>query len=131
MLPRQKNKEIEAAGDNAQKKEEIEKKFAKKQKAIAISQALINGALAITNMLANVPGSAINPATWAGIALAGATTAAQIAVIASQPLAEGGIAFGETLATIGEYPGARTNPEVVAPLDKLQNLIAESTGRVS
>lgn len=37
--------------------------------------------------------------------------------------AEGGIVSGPTNALIGEYPGARNNPEVVAPLDKLKSLI--------
>lgn len=38
-------------------------------------------------------------------------------------LANGGIASQPTLAMIGEYSGARSNPEVVAPLDKLQALM--------
>lgn len=38
-------------------------------------------------------------------------------------LAMGGIAFGNTLANVGEYPGARSNPEVIAPLDKLRDLL--------
>jgi len=38
-------------------------------------------------------------------------------------LAQGGIAYGPTLATIGDNKGARFNPEVVAPLDKLKNLM--------
>jgi len=38
-------------------------------------------------------------------------------------MAEGGIVYGPTSALIGEYAGARTNPEVVAPLDRLQRLI--------
>lgn len=38
--------------------------------------------------------------------------------------ADGGIVSGETLALVGEYPNARTNPEVIAPLDKLKGLIA-------
>jgi hypothetical protein len=37
--------------------------------------------------------------------------------------AQGGIAYGETFARIGEYSGARTNPEVVAPLDRLKDLM--------
>lgn len=37
--------------------------------------------------------------------------------------ADGGIVSGPTLGLMGEYPGARTNPEVIAPLDKLQKLI--------
>lgn len=38
-------------------------------------------------------------------------------------LAKGGLATGPTLAGIGEYPGANANPEVVAPLDKLQAML--------
>jgi len=122
------NSEIKQAEKRGASEEELEKirvKYAKKQKGIAIAQALINGALAITNLLASVPGSVINPATWAAIGVAGAATAAQVALIASQPLAKGGIAYGETLATIGEYPGAQSNPEVVAPLDKLQTILSK------
>ena len=37
--------------------------------------------------------------------------------------AQGGIIQGPTLGLMGEYPGASSNPEVVAPLDKLKNLI--------
>jgi len=40
-------------------------------------------------------------------------------------LASGGIVTTPTLATIGEYPGARSNPEVVAPLDKLKSMIGD------
>jgi hypothetical protein len=42
--------------------------------------------------------------------------------------ASGGIVSGPTNALIGEYPGARSNPEVVAPLDKLTGIIAGSIG---
>ena len=42
--------------------------------------------------------------------------------------ANGGIISGPTLGLMGEYPGAANNPEVVAPLDKLQSLIAGSGG---
>jgi len=38
-------------------------------------------------------------------------------------LAGGGIAYGTTNAVVGEYPGASSNPEVIAPLDKLQTLL--------
>jgi hypothetical protein len=38
--------------------------------------------------------------------------------------ANGGIAYGPTLGIFGEYQGASNNPEVVAPLDKLQKLIS-------
>lgn len=38
-------------------------------------------------------------------------------------LAEGGIAYGDTLVNVAEYVGARANPEVIAPLDKLNGMI--------
>jgi len=37
--------------------------------------------------------------------------------------ANGGIVSGPTLGLMGEYPGARSNPEVIAPLDKLKSMI--------
>jgi len=52
----------------------------------------------------------------------------------SQPLtmfdgfANGGIISGPTYGLMGEYPGAQNNPEVVAPLDKLKDMIGGSGG---
>ena len=42
------------------------------------------------------------------------------------PMARGGIVSGPTNALIGEYPGARSNPEVVAPLSKLKTMLGTS-----
>jgi hypothetical protein len=42
--------------------------------------------------------------------------------------ADGGIVSGPTMGLIGEYPGAKSNPEVVAPLDKLKDLMAGNDG---
>lgn len=123
LIEAQKQRELSAAGDSAKKREQIEKKFFRKQQAMAVAQAIINGALAITNMIATVPGSVINPATWVGIGIAGAATAAQVGIIASQKFADGGLAYGPTMGMVGEYPGARSNPEVIAPLNKLQTII--------
>lgn len=47
----------------------------------------------------------------------------RIAIPRIPKLASGGIAFGNTLANVGEYPNARSNPEVIAPLDKLRDLL--------
>lgn len=119
------NLELEAAGSNEEEKDKIRKKYAKKQKATAILMAIINGALGVTKAFAEL--GPIAGAIAAG--LVAISTAAQIAVISSQPLAKGGIAYGETLATVGEYPGAKSNPEVIAPLDKLKTLIGrDATG---
>jgi hypothetical protein len=42
--------------------------------------------------------------------------------------ANGGIISGPTLGLMGEYPGASSNPEVVAPLDKLKSLMGGGGG---
>jgi len=42
--------------------------------------------------------------------------------------ADGGIVSGPTLGLVGEYPGASTNPEVIAPLDKLKSMIGGGMG---
>jgi hypothetical protein len=46
----------------------------------------------------------------------------------TQKFANGGIISGPTMGLMGEYPGAASNPEVVAPLDKLKDLIGGGTG---
>lgn len=45
-----------------------------------------------------------------------------------QKFANGGIISGPTMGLMGEYPGASSNPEVVAPLDKLKDLIGGGAG---
>lgn len=42
--------------------------------------------------------------------------------------ANGGIVSGPTMGLMGEYPGAKSNPEVIAPLDKLKDLIGGGGG---
>ncbi len=74
----------------------------------------------------------MNAHSWmpfVGIALGAAAVAAMIATMLSVPkFAKGGIAYGPTLGLFGEYSGASTNPEVVAPLDRLQALLNVNTG---
>jgi hypothetical protein len=68
-----------------------------------------------------------------GWIMAAAAVASLIALAASVPkFADGGIAYGPTLGLFGEYSGAANNPEVVAPLSKLRDLIepAGSFGEV-
>ena len=47
-------------------------------------------------------------------------------VVGAAKFADGGVVYGPTLGLVGEYPGASTNPEVIAPLSKLKNLIEPS-----
>ena len=42
--------------------------------------------------------------------------------------AKGGIVSTPTLGLMAEYPGARSNPEVIAPLDRLKSMIGDSGG---
>jgi len=42
--------------------------------------------------------------------------------------AKGGIVSGPTMGLMGEYPGAKSNPEVIAPLNKLQNMMGMDNG---
>lgn len=61
---------------------------------------------------------------WVGVALGAAGVAMMIATLAGLPkFAEGGIVSGPTLGLMGEYSGASSNPEVVAPLDKLRSML--------
>lgn len=64
------------------------------------------------------------PAIVAGAALiTAAAVARSVANKGVTPFADGGIVSGPTLGLVGEYPGASTNPEVIAPLDKLKSII--------
>jgi hypothetical protein len=65
-------------------------------------------------------------AAAAGVALV-AGSAILKAQISAGPkftaFADGGIVSGPTLGLMGEYPGASSNPEVIAPLDKLKGML--------
>ena len=63
-------------------------------------------------------------AAFLGPTLAAAGAAGVKALFNSIPaFAEGGIVSGPTLAQVGEYRNASSNPEVIAPLSKLQNMM--------
>lgn len=98
-------KKKEAAAGNAdelakldaeysKKKEALEKKAAQKRKQTAITEAIINGALAVVKALPN----------FVLAALAGLAAAAQIAVISSQKFAAGGIASFNKSGRFGGRP---------------------------
>ena len=48
-----------------------------------------------------------------------------------QAFANGGIVSGPTLGLMGEYSGAKSNPEVVAPLSKLEGMIGQKQTNVN
>jgi hypothetical protein len=74
---------------------------------------------------------------WAAIGV-GATMVAAAAIMTAlinkkaqdnaPALASGGLAYGKTLAVIGDNTNASIDPEVIAPLSKLQSMLPESGG---
>jgi hypothetical protein len=81
----QKQSELEAAGKNTKKKEEIERKYAKKEQGLAITRTIISGGEAFVKALTAGP---VIGEILAG--LVAAQTALQIALISSQKFAAGG-----------------------------------------
>ncbi len=45
---------------------------------------------------------------------------------AAPKMASGGLVHGPTIAQVGEYPGAKADPEVISPLSKLKGMIASN-----
>lgn len=96
-----------------------------------IGKALIT--FAITSKLALE--ALKNPFAWpvalaAGFAAvaAGAYLKSTLSKDKTKKFANGGIISGPTLGLMGEYPGASSNPEVVAPLDKLKDMMGGGNG---
>jgi len=102
------------------KKKALQKKQAIRDKKMQIASAIMATAAAVVQALK--AGPIIGP-ILAGVI--GGLGAAQVATIASTPipLAEGGLAFGSVNAIVGDNPNAQNDPEVIAPLSKLKNLL--------
>ena len=100
---------------------------------IEIGQALIAYAtpvlLALTLLKKPSIPTAI-AAIGAGIAAvaAGSFLKSKLNTDKTKKFANGGIVSGPTMGLMGEYPGASANPEVVAPLDKLKDMIGGGGG---
>lgn len=123
-------------GDIATGQEDAAKDFGKNMlSAIAsfmesLGKAIIATAIAtdaFEKLIITNPAAAVG----AGIALIAGATAVRNAVEAGPQytaFADGGIVSGPTLGLMGEYPNARSNPEVIAPLDKLQGMLNTNEG---
>ena len=105
--------------------------------AIGIGKALIAYGIAIQAFdfaLAN-PLAAV--AAGAGLVIAGNFLKTKFGeqanskkkVSGATAFANGGIVSGPTMGLMGEYPGAKSNPEVVAPLDKLKDMMGGNGGQ--
>lgn len=107
--------------------------------AINIGKIAISTGIAIAGIKTAL--ESLNPAVAiaAGIALIalGSAVKGSLAKKAEEmegvpKLAKGGLAYGPQLALVGDNPGARTDPEVIAPLSKLQGMMggAHLTGTI-
>ena len=110
--------------DYEQRKSEIQTQAAKREKRFAIFQAIINTAAGIAKAIPN-------PYLMTLAAVVGGL---QVAAIKSQPIpmARGALAFSPTNAIVGDNPNAMNDPEVIAPLSKLEQILGkkENTVRV-
>jgi TP901 family phage tail tape measure protein len=101
--------------------------------AVEVSNSAARAAASNIETTADVAGAAAKTMKahasipWVGIAIGAGMVATLVGIMESLPkFADGGIAYGPTLGIFGEYAGAKSNPEVVAPLDKLKALIGDS-----
>jgi tape measure domain-containing protein len=103
--------------------------------AKAIIVALL--AQAKANVVANAAKASAPAGPFFPAAMVGLITAGMAAISSVQlpALAEGGLAYGATTALVGDNPNARIDPEVIAPLSKLQDMMGgqrvEVFGRIS
>ena len=120
----------------AQQEAEIKTRAWEAQKQAATMQAIINGALAIGNILATVPGGPLSPATIASLAAAAIATGAQIAVIQNaQPpkFADGGMVGGQLHSSGGTLIEAERGEYVInrqSTSDYLPSLKVLNSGEV-
>ena len=77
-----------------------------------------------------IPGVGL-AAGLAAIGLGAAMKAAASQIQNVQKFAKGGIVSAPTLGLMGEYAGARSNPEVIAPLDRLKGMIGQRESNVN
>jgi hypothetical protein len=93
--------------------------------ALASSTALIIEAMINSGKFTGPAAPIVIPALVAtGIGLVRGLFSA----ISVPAMAEGGIVSGNTMVQVGEYPGVSSNPEVIAPLDKLRSMIGGGMG---
>lgn len=125
-LEKQRESEISAKGKTEKQKADIQAKYdkeearikteaAKRQRDADISQALINGALAITKTYAE---TGFTPAGIAAAIAQGIATALQVAVIDSQPLPK--YAKGKEYI---DGPGTATSDSILARLSKGERVV--------
>ena len=116
--------------------DQLAQSFAKlntESKGLAAAMQSVSLAAALTQIIAGMikknNDGALTIWDWiAGLAAGTAAVVGSITALKGVAFAEGGIVHGPTLGLVGEYPGASSNPEVIAPLNKLRSLIGEDSG---
>lgn len=103
-------------------------RLSSENKALAISMQVVSLAASLSQLVAQMvqkTGKSLTVWDWIASVAAGTATvvsaATQLKGIGA--FADGGVVSGPTLALVGEYAGATNNPEVIAPLSKLQSII--------
>ncbi len=111
----QKKKELELAGDNAVRREQIEKEYARKEQTFAIAMAIINTAVAVTKALRTAP----PPFNLIEAAIALTAGLAQVASIRAQSFAKGEIDIqGPGTETSDSIPAWISRGETITTADK-------------
>jgi len=108
FLQQQLDEEIKREEKLAKEQEQIQKNAAKREKAIAVTQSIIQGFLAVSKAIASAP----PPLNIPAIITASVQSAIQTAGILAQPLAEGGAVVPVTLPDSGgKVVGAQNIPQ--------------------
>lgn len=121
-------------------KEKLDERYDKKRSKLQRKQAVAQKLASLFDIAINTASAVmatLGKTGFFGIPLSGVVAgigAAQAAIVAATPIpamAEGGIISGRTLIEAGEYSGARVNPEVIAPLDKLKSMMGNQNVNVT
>lgn len=100
--------------------------------SMILKQIIMNQASAMASSIASASQSAAatGPAAiFTQPAFIATAIGGVLSAFASIPkFAAGGIVSGPTMGLMGEYPGAKSNPEVIAPLNKLQGMLDQGNG---
>ena len=98
---------------------------------VSVMLDAVNSALQLL-LVEMVTSSLINGSGPIGTILAVSLGIAAVSFLKSKmdtvKLAQGGLAFGPTLATVGDNRGASYDPEVIAPLSKLKSMLGDVGG---
>jgi hypothetical protein len=118
------DEELANAGDNEEKKDAIRKKYAEKQKKVAIAEAIILGAKGVLQALGSTP----PPLSYVLATLTGVAAGVQIAAIKKQTFADGGFTGQGTYrdSTGHKVAGIVHDNEYVVPKTVLQTPMGNS-----